>query len=80
MLSIIIGNFIPPDGDSGLLAVVFYNGTKEEGKEFFKPLYELKPIGDTTATGIAIGGFHYETLGLVTNAHRIVSSKMKKTH
>ncbi|KAJ5501846.1 FAD linked oxidase N-terminal [Penicillium expansum] len=50
MLSIIVGNFIPPDRAAGLLAVVFYNGTKDEGKEFFKPIYDLKLIGDTTAT------------------------------
>lgn len=63
MLSIIVGNFIPPDRDAGLLAVVFYNGTKEEGQEFFKPLYDLEPIGDTTTT------LPYTEVNLMFNKH-----------
>ncbi|KAJ5538111.1 hypothetical protein N7494_007590 [Penicillium frequentans] len=63
MLSIIVGNFIPPDRDAGLLAVVFYNGTKKEGQDFFKPLYDLEPIGDTTAT------LPYTEVNLMFNKH-----------
>ena len=49
-LSLIAGNFLPPDSSSGLLAVVFYNGTQEEGEKVFKPLLDLEPLGNTTST------------------------------
>lgn len=49
MLSIIVGNFLPPDSSSGVLAVVFHNGTQEEGEKVFAPLLELEPIGNTTS-------------------------------
>src|SRR5271170_545308 len=50
LLSLIVGNFLPPDKSSGLLAVVFYNGTQQEGEKFFKPLLDLEPLGSTTST------------------------------
>ncbi|ROV95550.1 hypothetical protein VSDG_05265 [Cytospora chrysosperma] len=49
MLSIIIGNFLPPDSSSGLLAVLFHNGTQEEGERVFQPLLDLEPLGNTTS-------------------------------
>lgn len=63
MLSIIIGNFLPPDKASGILTVLFYNGSQDEGKEFFKPLFELQPIGDTTAV------MPYTEVNLMFNKH-----------
>ncbi|KAJ5780365.1 hypothetical protein N7457_005525 [Penicillium paradoxum] len=48
MFSLIIGNFIPKNG-SGIMALVFYNGPEEEGKKFFKPLFDLEPLADTTS-------------------------------
>ena len=50
LLSLIAGNFLPPNKSSGLLAVVFYNGTKEQGEKVFKPLLDLEPLGNTTST------------------------------
>ncbi|KAL4780052.1 hypothetical protein BJX76DRAFT_361175 [Aspergillus varians] len=63
MLIIIVGSFIPLGRASGILAVVCYNGTEEEGKEFFKPLYDLEPVGDTTAT------IRYTEVNLIFNKH-----------
>jgi hypothetical protein len=46
-----IAFFAPaPDFHPCLAAVVFYNGSEEEGKKFFEPLYSLKPVADMTST------------------------------
>lgn len=50
LLSLIVGNFLPPDKMSGLLAVVFYNGTQQKGENVFRPLLDLEPLGNTTGT------------------------------
>jgi hypothetical protein len=39
----------PPDFHPCLGAVMFYNGSEEEGKKFFEPLYSLKPLADMTS-------------------------------
>jgi FAD/FMN-containing dehydrogenase len=45
-----IAFFAPaPDFHPCLAAVVFYNGSEEEGKKFFEPLYGLKPVADMTS-------------------------------
>ncbi|CAG8255962.1 unnamed protein product [Penicillium olsonii] len=49
MMNVIVGNFIPPNKASGVLAVVFYNGSEEDGKQRFRPLLDLNPLGDTTS-------------------------------
>ncbi|KAJ5628444.1 hypothetical protein N7490_010672 [Penicillium lividum] len=55
--------FFTPDRAAGLLAAVFYNGAEEEGKEFFKPIYDLGPIGDTTTT------MPYTEVNMMFNKH-----------
>ena len=39
----------PNTTEPSVLAVVFYNGSKEEGEAFFAPLLQLSPIINTTA-------------------------------
>lgn len=63
MLSLVIGNFIPPNKASGIMVIVFYNGSEEEGKSFFKPLFDLEPLADTTKT------VSYPDLNMMFNKH-----------
>jgi hypothetical protein len=39
----------PPDFHPCIAAVLFYNGSEEEGKKLFEPLYSLKPLADMTS-------------------------------
>jgi hypothetical protein len=61
MLTVIIGNFLPPDNTPAVLGVVFHNGPQEEGEEIFKPLLDLKPMVNTT------GMLPYTDLNLMFN-------------
>lgn len=38
----------PPALQPSVLAVVFYNGTEEQGREFYEPLFKLEPLADLT--------------------------------
>lgn len=39
----------PPISQPMMLAVVFYNGPEDEARAFYKPLFDLEPLMDTTA-------------------------------
>jgi hypothetical protein len=39
----------PAEGKVTMMAVIIYFGTEQEAKQLFKPLYDLKPMIDTTA-------------------------------
>jgi hypothetical protein len=39
----------PPAFQPVILAVVYYNGTESEAKEFYKPLLDLRPLADMTS-------------------------------
>jgi len=32
---------LPPNGDEGYICLIFYNGSEEEGKKFFKPILDV---------------------------------------
>ncbi len=49
MLTVIIGNFLPPENAPAVMAVVFQNGPQEEGERIFQPLLDLKPVVNTTS-------------------------------
>ncbi|KAL9050806.1 MAG: hypothetical protein Q9206_004939 [Seirophora lacunosa] len=38
----------PPVGQPMLMSVIFYNGPEAEAKTFFKPLFDLEPVMNTT--------------------------------
>ncbi|KAH7357066.1 hypothetical protein BKA65DRAFT_392334 [Rhexocercosporidium sp. MPI-PUGE-AT-0058] len=40
---------LPPTFQPVILAVVFYNGTEDEGKTFFKEIFDLNPLVNQTA-------------------------------
>ncbi|KAJ5335135.1 hypothetical protein N7452_007538 [Penicillium brevicompactum] len=42
-------HFIQMDDGNGVMAVVFHNGSQEEGRKRFKPLLDLELLGDTTS-------------------------------
>ncbi|KAJ3493070.1 hypothetical protein NLG97_g4974 [Lecanicillium saksenae] len=63
MLSIILGNFLPPAQASGILAVVFHNGPREQGEKVFKPLLDLRPVSKTIET------LPYTEVNLMFNKH-----------
>jgi hypothetical protein len=39
----------PPALQPAVLAVVFYNGTQEQAKEYYEPLFKLGPLADMTS-------------------------------
>lgn len=39
----------PPALQPALIAVVFYNGTEEQGREYYEPILKLGPLADMTA-------------------------------
>jgi hypothetical protein len=39
----------PPAFQPAVLVVVFYNGTEEQAKEYYEPLFKLGPLADMTA-------------------------------
>lgn len=39
----------PPAFQPVIMAVVFYNGSEEEGKKFYEPLFSLGPLADMTS-------------------------------
>ncbi|CAG8935897.1 unnamed protein product [Penicillium salamii] len=63
MMSVLVGNFIPPNKASGVMTVIFHNGSEEEGKERFRPLLDLNPLGDTT------GMLSYPDLNMMFNKY-----------
>lgn len=63
MLSVIMGNFLPPTQESGLLAVVFHNGSQKEGEKIFQPLLDLDPVGSTMSV------LPYTEVNLMFNKH-----------
>ncbi|KAI0786336.1 FAD-binding domain-containing protein [Abortiporus biennis] len=45
----VLGMTRGPDGQPGILAVLFYNGSAEEGRKNFKAFYDLGPVADLAA-------------------------------
>ncbi|KAJ2974531.1 hypothetical protein NQ176_g6003 [Zarea fungicola] len=43
-LSTILGNFLPPNQVSGILAVVFHNGPQEQGEKISDPFWTWDPL------------------------------------
>ncbi|KAL9585041.1 MAG: hypothetical protein Q9212_001756 [Teloschistes hypoglaucus] len=52
----------PPISQPMMLAVVFYNGPEDEARAFYKPLFDLEPLMDTTAM------IPYSSLNSIFNA------------